>query len=147
MIDLPALRHELIRYEGFSTKVYLDTLGNKTVGIGHCDNKMVVGTEYHKDIIEGLYINDVKNALAVCMKIEHFAEVDDFRQRLLVNLAFNMGNKLLQFKKMIRALLAHDFRGASIELENSRWHDQVGVRGIEMVFAMENGHYHWDLEC
>lgn len=137
------LKEELIRYEGNKSQVYLDTLGLPTVGIGHMDRNMLVGAVFGPSQIDALYEADVRNALKVAKQIECFDSLDDCRQRIVMQLAFNMGTKLLGFKKMIAALNDGKYAVAADELQNSKWFGQVGRRGPETCFAMRTGQYGW----
>lgn len=137
------LKEELVRYEGLKMQVYLDTLGLPTVGIGHMDRNMLVGAVFSPSQIDALYEIDVKNALKVCKKIECFDTLDEVRQRILIQLAFNMGTKFLGFKKTIAALNAGNYTKAADELQDSKWFTQVGRRGPETCFAMRTGQYGW----
>ena len=56
-------------------------------------------------------------------------ELDGVRQRVLVNMGFNLGlTRLLKFKKFLAALEERDYETASVEMLNSRWANQVGAR-------------------
>lgn len=137
------LKEELIRYEGNKSQVYLDTLGLPTVGIGHMDRNMIVGTVYGPSQIDALYKTDVRNAINVAKQIECFDRLDEVRQRVIIQLCFNMGSKFLGFKKTIEALSAANYSLAANELQDSKWFTQVGRRGPETCFAMRTGQYGW----
>lgn len=52
-----------------------------------------------------------------------FNTLDDVRQNVLIEMAFNLGlNGLLKFKSMIKYIEKHDFLNASIEMLDSKWH-------------------------
>ena len=140
------LRQELINFEGYKEVVYLDTKRLPTGGIGHMDRNMIPGTLLSTDQINNWYQNDVANAIAVCKKIPCWATLDEFRQRILVQLAFNMGRKLLGFTHMITALTKGDFDTAATELQASEWYSEVGRRGPISVAALRNGYYNWELK-
>ena len=137
------LKEELVRYEGNKSQVYLDTLGLPTVGIGHMDRNMLVGAVYGPSQIDALYEIDIRNALNVCHQIECFNILDEVRQRVIIQLAFNMGTKLLGFKKAIAALNVGNYTKAADELQDSKWFGQVGRRGQETCFALRTGAYGW----
>ena len=141
-MDQKKLKEELTRFEGYKTKVYLDTLGLPTVGIGHMDRNMRVGDVYTDAAITILYEDDVADALSIAKRsITNFETLDDTRQRILVQLAFNMGSKLFQFKNTLKAVQDRDFDAAANGLQNSKWFTQVGRRGPETVLAMRTGEY------
>ena len=141
-MNLDLLRQELIRYEGYRLTVYLDTLGLPTVGIGHMDKSLKVGTMLSPQAINDFYDQDVKNAIAIVSKYITVS-LDDVRQRVLVQLAFNLGNKLGQFKKFLAAINASQWDIAAKELLSSKWYTQVGKRGPETCYAILHGKYEW----
>jgi lysozyme len=145
-MDLQKLKEELIEFEGCKYVVYLDSLGLKTAGIGHllvgseCD--MEVGHPITSEQVDKWYAKDIMGAIAIANKsVKNFNQLDDCRQRVLTQLAFNMGNKLLQFKKTLACIESQDFSGAALELKMSRWYTQVGHRGPLTIKAMLSGSY------
>lgn len=142
-MNLDLLRQELIRYEGYKITVYLDTVGLPTVGIGHMDRKLIVGTLYTPKQINDFYEQDVENAIVTASKHVNINILDNVRARVMVQLAFNLGNKLGQFKKFLAAVAALDWDLASKELQDSKWYTQVGRRGPETCYAIVHGKYEW----
>ena len=56
-------------------------------------------------------------------------ELDDNKQRVMVNMCFNLGYpRLSKFKKFLAAMEVHDFETAAIEMMDSKWANQVGLR-------------------
>lgn len=146
------LREELVRYEGLKYQVYLDTENLPTVGIGHFlleseKPNFPVGTNVSYMQVENWFAKDVNTAVETAIKVlgkEAFDSLDEVRQRIVVNLAFNLGfNRLSGFKNTLAAIRRHDFNAASLGMQNSKWYTQVGRRGVEMVDAMRNGYYSW----
>ena len=140
-MNLDLLKKELTRYEGYSSKVYLDTLGLPTVGIGHMDKSMKVGTVYTSQQIDDFFKQDIMNAVKITDSLK--LDLDEVRYRVLCNLCFNLGNKILQFKQFLAACKAQDWAKAVQELENSLWYKQVGRRGPETCYALLNAKYDW----
>lgn len=106
------IERELFLDEGYEPTAYGDTKGYPTVGIGR--NIKAKGTpEYpDKDPMKDRYsekeayemvrndIIDTDSALA--KKLPFYEKLDGKRQRVLINLAFNMGvNGMLKFKGML----------------------------------------------
>ena len=136
------IKNELMRYEGYSSKVYLDTMGLPTVGIGHMNKNMVVGSVYTPQQIDDLFAQDVKNAVKIVDSLH--LSLDDFRYRVLCNLCFNLGNKITQFSHFLAACIAQDWVSAGAALKNSVWYTQVGHRGPETCYAIQYGKYEWE---
>lgn len=147
------LRQEIERFEGLKYKVYLDTAEppNKTVGVGHMDNSMIVGQIVSPSIVDMFYKTDSQNALNMAKSAVGnacFDALDEVRQRLLVQLAFNLGGRLKGFKMMIAAVQSGDYNGAANQLQDSSWFNQVGSkpsqRGYVSVECMRTGAYSWE---
>ncbi len=119
----------IIKHEGLQLKPYKDTIGKVTIGVGRnlTDNGITEA--------EAAYLlnNDINSARQSAAKLfNKFEELNEVRQAVLIDLAFNMGyTKLSQFKRFIAAIEKEDFVTASQELKNSAWYNQVGSRGVE----------------
>ena len=69
-------------------------------------------------------------------------ELDEVRQRIIIDMAFNMGvPRLGKFKKMWQAIHDKDFASAKTEMLDSRWSKQVGNRAVRLSNAMETGEW------
>lgn len=136
------LKAELQRYEGFSQTVYQDTKGNLTVGTGHMDNRMTLNQSFSTKELDDLYKADVINAAKIAQKcVNNYLALGDVRQRVLLQLCFNLGNKIYEFKNMLADIEELEWSHAADELQNSEWYIEVGERGVETVFAMRMGYY------
>ena len=87
--------------------------------------------------------NDIKIVeKEVCEKHPCVIELDEVRQRIIIDMAFNMGvPRLGKFKKMWKAIDNKDFPSAKIEMLDSRWAKQVGNRAVRLSNAMETGEW------
>jgi lysozyme len=69
-------------------------------------------------------------------------ELDEIRQRVIIDMAFNMGvPRLNKFKKMWKAIEEENFEEAKIQMLDSRWASQVGNRAVRLSNAMETGEW------
>ena len=69
-------------------------------------------------------------------------DLDAIRQRVLVDMAFNMGvPRLTKFVLMWNAVNSKDFPRAAIEMKDSRWARQVKSRADNLAYAMEYGEF------
>lgn len=141
-MNIELLKKELIRYEGYSSKVYLDTMGLPTVGIGHMNKNMVVGSVYTPRQIDDLFVQDIANAVKIVDSLK--LNLDEVRYRVLCNLCFNLGNKIMQFQHFLAACRQQDYVTAANELRNSAWFGQVGHRATETCYAIQYGKYEWE---
>ena len=84
--------------------------------------------------------NDIKE---VCQRLSHYTwytELDCVRQRVIVDMVFNLGlGGFLRFQKTIAALEKHDYCEAAKEMLDSRWASQVGQRAERLAQMMRSG--------
>lgn len=124
------LRKTIIRHEGSRLKMYQDTLGIWTIGVGHNIQEKGISPDVMALILE----EDLAESIADLKRnISFFSDLPEQIQEALVNLCFNMGiPRLLQFKKTLAYLRDEDFKSAANELLDSRYAAQVGQRAIEI---------------
>lgn len=131
------LRQQIVRHEGLRLKAYRDIAGIWTIGVGRNLEHLGISEE------EAYYLLD--NDLTRCIRelnatYAWFADLDAMRQRVWVDLMFNLGaTKLALFKKAIAAMNAGDYEGAAAELLNSQWARQVGKRSTWLCQALVTG--------
>lgn len=66
-----------------------------------------------------------------------FTTLDDIRQKVVIDMAFNLGvNGVLSFKNMIQALKEKDYDKAAEEMLDSLWAEQVGNRADRLAKMM-----------
>lgn len=128
---------ELERDEGKRSKPYRDTVGKITIGIGR--NLTDVGLS--DDEIYYLLRNDIARAEAgLDDKLPWWRTLDEVRQRVLANMALNMGiNGLLGFKNTLRAVQEGRWDEAATGMLNSMWAKQVGARAMRLADMMRTG--------
>lgn len=134
------LKAQLILHEGLKLTPYLDTVKKWTLGVGynisdrgigffeeHCGRKLgtviVVTREECLRVLDA-DITRIEGAMGVYFPT--YFELDDVRQRVCLDLAFNMGLRALGFNRTIECIKARDWSGAARELWKSKWADQVG---------------------
>lgn len=131
------LKEQLILHEGLRLKPYRCTAGRLTIGVGrNLDDKGISEAEamdmLSHDIMETY--NGLRHVLP------WFDNLDDDRQRVLVDLAFNMGLVgLLRFQRMLDAMKRQDWAGAVKEMRDSLWAKQVQKDRVERLVKMMRG--------
>lgn len=148
-MDMLRLRQELIRHEGYMNEIYIDSLGYETGGIGHLlleheAAKYDAGDRISDELVEQWFTEDVNTAIKRARRIlgePHFERLDPVRQRVLVNMAFNLGNKLEGFKNTLAFVRAGNYVQAAQNMRKSLWYRQVKRRGEELAIAMESGYF------
>ena len=146
-MDKNKLVEELIKDEGYKYEIYLDHLGYPTFGVGHLvletdeEYGQPVGTPVSEERILECLNNDID---IVCKELDQnmswWSELDDTRQRVLANMAFNLGlPRLGKFKKFLAAVQEQDWEKAAVEMMDSKWATQVGNRAVRLKEKMLNG--------
>lgn len=155
-MNLKRMEEQLLMHEGLRVVPYKDTEGYWTVGIGY--NLSARGLEALERIIGravsihshpgrpyyGLRLTECETRMllraditriekSVRLYLPEYHKLGDVRQRVIVDMAFNMGRRLIQFKKAIKYLRhstlsgrwTPNWSGVARELYNSRWAYQV----------------------
>ena len=140
------VKEDLVRHEGYVTEIYLCSEGYPTFGIGHMvteadmEHTWPVGTPVTDERILDVFkeVCDVAYSDA-CSLVLNFAGQAPDAQRVLVNMAFNLGrNRLSKFKNMLRYVNEGNYLMAANEMIDSKWYTQVGRRSKELVDIMKD---------
>lgn len=145
-MNLDRMLAQLVLHEGVKLHVYLDTEGFHTLGVGY--NVSSRGLDFfertigrklgwkegdiHTNVVtreESLVVlraDVLRVEAAVKIHWPGYVKLDEIRQRVAVDMAFNMGLGALQFKQAIAAVDRRDWSKASRELYKSKWALQVG---------------------
>lgn len=135
-LDLASLEERLIRHEGLSYRLYVDTTGHHSIGVGR--NLSAVGIRHDEAML--MLRNDMAEALKHAQGFAWFSELDPVRQEVVIEMVFNLG--LGGFRKLttlIDALERHDYAHAARRMRTFLWYRQVGIRGERLAQMMETG--------
>jgi lysozyme len=145
-MNLLRLEQQVMQDEGFRDTAYLDTVNVWTIGFG--TTRMYGRAVHEGDTITAAEARihlraDLYGAIITAKKVFPLLDkMNDVRQEVLVNMAYNLGEtRLRKFKKMI---IAHDnlnFTDMAREMVDSKWYRQVGGRGQRLVHAMKMGRW------
>ena len=139
-MDMDRLLQSVKKHEGYRNKVYLDTLGKRTVGVGHLcvedfweDNK-----EYDEEFLMNILKDDLKNAIEGAERLLKDCPVlDDLAKEIIIEMVFQLGETgVSKFKNMIKALKIPDYQTAAIEMLDSKWANQTPNRAQNMSSEM-----------
>lgn len=135
------IEDQLRRDEGEVLHVYLDPLGIRTGGVGHNLEAhgidWPVGTPITKaqsDEWLAQDLNDVANEIGA--HLPWATTLSGAIYGVLQNMWFNMGQKVLGFKKMLAAIQKGDYRGAADDMAQSLWAKEVGPRAKRLEKQM-----------
>lgn len=136
-MNLDAMRSELIRDEAMMLKPYRDTVGKLSIGVGR--NLDDVGISQ----VEAAHLLDAdiqRTADALDKALPWWRGLDEVRQRVLLNMAFNMGvSGLLGFKHTLADVRAGNYDFAAAGMLESKWAQQVGQRAQRLADMMVQG--------
>lgn len=146
--DLQALESQLIGHEGLKLYVYDDAtgmslrpgvtcIGNPTIGVGRELGRHGLSTEE----VRQLLTNDITETVNALDSIyPWFLEMDAVRQRVLIDMAFNLGMKgLAGFPKFLTACAVRDYETAATEMLTSKWAGQVKGRATALAQMLRTG--------
>lgn len=146
--------------EGYDNKVYKDSEGYWTIGIGHLLTKdpsktlaisaldKLVGRSTGGVITqaeaEAIFAKDVEKAtqgiLGNAVLKPVYDVLDSVRKAALINMVFQMGvNGVAGFPASMRLLKAGKWNEAAKELANSRWYRQTPNRAKRVIETMRTG--------
>ena len=143
-MDMIRLMKSVKAHEGFRNSVYKDTLGKRTVGVGHLcvedhweDNK-----EYPEEMLMKVLKDDLKNAMEGAEELcSDCPDLDDLAKETIVEMIFQLGETgVKKFRNFWKALRNDppNYEKASIEMLDSRWADQTPKRAKEMSDHMRS---------
>lgn len=133
MTERQALLDLIMEHEGCVLKLYHDSLGVPTVGVGR--NLRDVGISHAEAML--LLDHDLDAVLDDCLTFAWFPPLDPVRQRAVCDLRFNVGpTGFRMFRHFIAAMAQKDYHRASLELENSRWSSQVQRSRVNRLRSM-----------
>lgn len=142
-----SLKQQLIIDEGLRLKQYIDSVGKRTIGVGHNldDNPLTpeeveaIGSAFPEEITyeQAMMILDRDIPEATTEVVQHLPWVKSAPlavREVLINMAFNMGiHRLLKFKFTLQALKEGRYAEAADMMCDSLWARQVGDRATRLA--------------
>lgn len=136
---------ELRRDEGVRYSPYRDNspAKNWTVGVGHNLSASPIPPEWSYPLtdeqVNALLTSDLGVTFGL---LDHdlpwWRGLDEVRQRVVANMAFNMGvTDLLDFHNALGAMQRGAYAIAAAAMLNSDWYGEVGDRAVRLCSAME----------
>ncbi|KVH78369.1 lysozyme [Burkholderia ubonensis] len=134
--DAAILKAELTRDEGRRKRIYTDTVDKVSGGIG----RNLTDKGFRDNEIDLMYQNDIAETEAwLDRSLPWWQSLDPVRQRVMMNMAFNMQAKLLGFRNFLAAAQRRDWNTAAAEMLDSLWARQVGARATRLAAMMRSG--------
>ena len=134
------IKTQLIRDEGMVLKVYKDSMGISTIGVGRNLESRGITTD------EAMMLLDDDLALVDAQLKANWpwtSTLDPVRLGVLENMCFNLGaGGLAGFRNMLAAVKNGDWATAAQEMLSSVWATHVGDRAQRLALQMEDGTWH-----
>ena len=142
-MNLERLLESVKKHEGYRNKVYLDTLGKRTVGVGHLcvEDFWEDDKEYEEYFLMEILQKDLQEAIRGAKELmeEHgCADIDERAEEILIEMVFQLGmTGVSKFRNMWKCLSELNYLGASFEMLDSRWAKQTPNRAKDMAEQMK----------
>lgn len=136
-VELLKVVGQLKRDEGYRQHPYTDTVGVLTIGYGF--NLLSDGLSEDESAMV-LQVRAWKRYLELLKALPWLKTLDEVRQGVLVNMAYNLGvTGLLGFGKMLQCVILGRYADAAVDMLDSRWAEQVGDRAKRLAEQMRTG--------
>ena len=142
-MNMERLMESVKKHEGYRNKVYLDTLGKRTVGVGHLcvEDFWEDDKEYEESFLMEILEKDLSEAIkgANDLMAKHDCmDINEKAHEILIEMVFQLGKTgVSKFRKMWDALSEKNYIGASFEMLDSRWAKQTPNRARDMAQIMK----------
>ena len=141
-MNMDRLLQSVKKHEGYRNKVYLDTLGKRTVGVGHLcvEDFWEDDKEYSEEMLMNILKDDLKNAIEGSERLLKDCPVlDDLAKEIIIEMVFQLGETgVSKFKNMLKALKQDppEYSVAASEMLDSRRAKQTPNRAQNMSAEM-----------
>ena len=146
-MNMDRLLESVKKHEGYRNKVYLDTLGKRTVGVGHLcvEDFWEDDKEYEEKFLMTILEHDLETAIKGAKELmtEHGClDIDDVAEEIIIEMIFQLGKTgVSKFRNMWKALKdprVPDYKTAATEMLDSRWAKQTPNRANDMANTMRS---------
>ena len=142
-MNMDRLLESVKKHEGYRNKVYLDTLGKRTVGVGHLcvEDFWEDDKEYEESFLMTILEHDLQTAIIGARELmmdNDCIDINEKAEEILIEMVFQLGkNGVSKFRNMWKALAEKNYIGASYEMLDSRWAKQTPNRANGMAKTMK----------
>ena len=141
-MNMERLLKSVREHEGYRNKVYLDTLGKRTVGVGHLcvEDFWEDDKEYEEKFLMTILEHDLQTAIKGAkdlMSENGCMDIDEVAEEIIIEMIFQLGKTgVSKFKNMWKHLSALEYSDAASEMLDSRWAKQAPNRAQGMSAQM-----------
>ena len=143
-MNMDRLLESVKKHEGYRNKVYLDTLGKRTVGVGHLcvEDFWEDDKEYEEKFLMTILEHDLSDAIKGAndlMAENGCMDMNEKAHELIIEMVFQLGKTgVSKFRNMWKALSALDYSTAAEQMLDSRWAKQTPNRANGMADIMRS---------
>ena len=143
-MDMDRLLASVKKHEGYRNKVYLDTLGKRTVGVGHLcvEDFWEDDKEYEEKFLMTILEHDLSDAIKGAndlMAENGCMDMNEKAHELIIEMVFQLGKSgVSKFRNMWKHLSALEYSGAADQMLDSRWAKQTPNRANGMADIMRS---------
>jgi len=134
--------------ESYRSHPYHCTQGFPTIGIGKKIGPKNADLELYQFSVSreiaGMFLNDELRMLnrQLTKKFTWFVNLSQTRKDIIISMCYQLGLVgFCKFKKTIAYIAAGEYRDASVEMLDSRWHKQTSERAMRHSVVMCSGDY------
>ena len=141
-MNMDRLLASVKKHEGYRNKVYLDTLGKRTVGVGHLcvEDFWEDDKEYEEKFLMTILEHDLETAIKGAkdlMSENGCMDIDEVAEEIIIEMIFQLGKTgVSKFNNMWKHLSALEYSDAASEMLDSRWAKQTPNRAQGMSAQM-----------
>ena len=142
MVDSKLLE-SVKKHEGYRNKVYLDTLGKRTVGVGHLcvEDFWEDDKEYEESFLMEILEKDLQSAIDQADDMCKGLELHEDAKHIIIEMIFQLGGHgVSKFRNMWKALkeTPPNYFEAHVQMLDSRWAKQTPNRAADMAEKMQS---------
>lgn len=140
-MNIDRIKRDIILSEGIRHTAYKDTLNNWTIGVGHLikipDEEYLIDKELTSLEVDQIFTTDLNQAIDDARKFIDSNEIHEEAFEIVIDMSFNLGlPKLMNFQRFRQALLAKQYKIASMEMLDSLWARQLPNRSKRLAKRM-----------
>lgn len=133
---------QLRRDENEVLHAYTDSEGYLTIGVGRLIDKRKGGGLRPEESAYLLNNDVVDRTKALTAALPWFSQLDEIRQGVLINMAFQLGTPgLLAFHNTLALIAANNYTDAADEMLKSKWATQTPERAKRLSDQMRDGNW------
>lgn len=134
-MDLDRLVEELVRDEGERLRVYKDSLGIETIGVGRNLRDKGITKAESRFLLD----NDIDECVADLGNVPWFARLPESTQRGLLNMRFNLGpSRFWRWQTTLGYFARGDVQGGAQQFRtNRKYKAQIGDRFERIARLLE----------